>query len=93
MVFAEPWVVLLIVWRFASTNQKQVWVVTPHQFGISTPVSPDQTSYRDGDQWWRREMSAVLSGYSYISFEFVIAIVIGIGIGISTPVRFSDVIS
>ena len=38
-------------------------------------------------------MSAVFSGYSYISFEFVIAIVIVIGIGISTPVRFSDVIS
>ena len=91
MVFAEPWVVLLIGWRFASTNQKQVWVATPHQFAISNPVS--QTSYRDGDQWWRREMSAVLSGYSYISFEFVIEIGIGIGIGISTPVRFSDVIS
>ena len=44
-VFAEPWFVLLIGWSFVSTNQKQVWVVTPHQFGISTPFS--QTSYRE----------------------------------------------
>ena len=39
----------------------QIWVLTRHQYGISALVS--QTSFRGGNQQWRRDMSAVFSGY------------------------------
>ena len=34
----------------------QIWVVTRYQYGIS------QTSFRGGNQGWRRRMTAVFSG-------------------------------
>ena len=39
----------------------QIWVVTRHQYGISALVS--QTSFRRGNQWWRRKIPAVFSDY------------------------------
>ena len=49
----------------------QIWVVTRHQYGISALVS--QTSFRgetSDHQWWRREISAVFSGYKIFYFIF-----------------------
>ena len=49
----------------------QIWVVTRHQNGISALVS--QTSFRgetSDHQWWRREISAVFSGYKIFYFIF-----------------------
>ena len=40
----------------------QIWIVTRLQYGISALLS--QTSFRRGDQWCRRGMWAVFSGYS-----------------------------
>ena len=40
----------------------QIWIVTRHQYGISALLS--QTPFRRGDQWCRRGMWAVFSGYS-----------------------------
>ena len=40
----------------------QICVVTRHQYGISALVS--QTSFRGGNQWWRRKVSAVFSRYT-----------------------------
>ena len=40
----------------------QIWIVTRHQYGISALLS--QTSFRRGDQWCRRGMWSVFSGYS-----------------------------
>ena len=49
----------------------QIWVVTRDQYGISALVS--QTSFRgetSDHQWWRREISAVFSGYKIFYFIF-----------------------
>ena len=44
-------------WRITT----QIWVVTCHQYGISTIVS--QKCHFAGKPWWHCEMPAVFSGY------------------------------
>ena len=52
-------------------SSTQIWVVTRHQYGIFALVS--QISFRgetSDHQWWRREISAVFSGYKICYFIF-----------------------
>ena len=62
------WVVLLIgcaAWEICfnqSRSTTQIWVVMRYQYGISALFS--QTSICGENQWWRRLISAVFSGYS-----------------------------
>ena len=63
-LWVDFWVVLLIDWlKQISLAERpiraatQIWVVTRHQYGISVVVP--RASFAQGNQWWRRKMSAV----------------------------------
>ena len=51
-------------WLKLIRGTTEIWVVMRHQYGISALVS--QTVISLGNQWWRREVSALFSGYFFL---------------------------
>ena len=64
-------VVLLIDWKFASSNQTHYSYLASDASSVWNFCArfPDVTSRRN--QWWRRKMSAVFSGYSWSGHLFL----------------------
>ena len=73
----QIWVVLLIEWKFASTDQKHyplILVKTRHQYGVQHQYTPLSDIISRGNQKWRREMSAVFSKYPLEMLMFLLVI-------------------
>ena len=73
-VTTQIWVVLLTGWKFALSNQKayhypdlgnDTWSAWNFSARFSDVISR-------GNKWWRREMSAVLSGYFIFFWSWLI---------------------